>query len=135
MIYVDSNALIYLLHDIRPKSSLVAKYLVEHEEIFTSLRTIEEASYIIIRVKASKPYGARGVYDIRRIVDKHGLDFARNELEVLRKLIEENDVVVLQDVATVEEIHKNYGRVQTASKRRYNSANMQTLRHKHYSHF
>lgn len=106
MIYVDSNALIYLLHDIKPKSSLVIKYLAEHDEVFTSLRTIEEASYIIIRVKASKLYGARGIYDIRRVVVKHGLDFVKSELEALRKLIEENNIVVLQDVAATEEIHK-----------------------------
>lgn len=106
MIYVDSNAFIYLLHDVKPKSSLVIKYLAEHDEVFTSLRTIEEASYIIIRVKASKLYGARGVYGIRRVIVKHGLDFVKSELEALRKLIEENNIVVLQDVATVEEIHR-----------------------------
>jgi predicted nucleic acid-binding protein len=77
LIYVDSNALIYLLHDIKPKSGLIIKYLTEYKEVFTSLRTIEEVSYIIIRVKASKLYGARGIYDIRRIVNKHGLDFAK----------------------------------------------------------
>jgi predicted nucleic acid-binding protein len=59
---VDSNALIYLLHDIKPKSDLVIKHLTEHEEVFTSLRTIEEASYII-RVKASKLHGVRGIYE------------------------------------------------------------------------
>lgn len=61
MIYVDSNALIYLLHDVKPKSNLVIKYLAKHDEVFTSLRTIEEASYIIIRVKTSKLYSVRGV--------------------------------------------------------------------------
>ncbi len=106
MIYVDSNALIYLLHDIKPKSDLVIKHLTEHEEVFTSLRTIEEASYIIIRVKASKLHVVRGIHDIRRIVNKHGLDFVKNELEALRKLIEDSNIVVLQDVATIEEIHK-----------------------------
>lgn len=106
MIYVDSNALIYLLHDVRPKSDLVIRHLARHEEVFTSLRTVEEASYIIIRVKASKLYGARGVYDIRRIVAEHGLDFVKDELEALRKLVEENNIAVLQDVATTEEIHE-----------------------------
>ncbi|MET1159485.1 MAG: hypothetical protein ABWW65_00855 [Thermoprotei archaeon] len=44
MIYVDSNALIYLLHDVKPESDLVIRYLAEYEEVFTSLRTIEEVS-------------------------------------------------------------------------------------------
>jgi len=80
--------------------------LTEHEEVFTSLRVIEEASYIVIRVKASKLHGARGIYDVRRIVNKHGPDFLKSELEALRKLIEDKNIVVLQDVVTIEEIHR-----------------------------
>jgi predicted nucleic acid-binding protein len=77
LIYIDSNAFIFLFHDVKSMSDLVIKYLTEHDEVFTSLRTIEEVSYIRIRVKASKLYDARGVYNIRRIVNKHGLDFVK----------------------------------------------------------
>ncbi|GBF09930.1 predicted nucleic acid-binding protein [Aeropyrum pernix] len=106
MIYIDSNAIIYLLHDIKPKSDLVIKYMAEHDEIFTSLRTIEEVSYILVRVKASQQYGARGVHDVRRVIDKHGLNFVLNDLIALRKLVNENNILVLNDTATIDEIHE-----------------------------
>ena len=50
MIYVDSNALVYLLHDIKPKSDLVIDALSSSDDVYTSLRTIEEASYILVRI-------------------------------------------------------------------------------------
>ena len=65
MIYVDSNALVYLLHDIKPKSDLVVDILSESDEVYTSLRTLEETSYIIVRVHLSKHYRARGIYQVR----------------------------------------------------------------------
>jgi predicted nucleic acid-binding protein len=106
LIYIDSNAIIYLLHDVKPKSDLVVKYMAEHDEIFTSLRTIEEASYIIIRVRASQQYGARGIYDVRRLIKKYGLDFVRNDLATLRRFIRENNILVLHDIASIDEIHE-----------------------------
>ncbi len=50
MIYVDSNALIYLLHDVKPKSSLVIDLLANSDQAYTSLRIIEETSYVLIRI-------------------------------------------------------------------------------------
>ena len=77
MIYVDSNALVYLLHDIKPKSNLVVDILSSSDEVYTSLRTIEGASYILVRVYLSKHYGARGIYQVRELVRKHGLEYVR----------------------------------------------------------
>ena len=57
MIYVDSNALVYLLHDAKPKSDFVVDILSSSDEVYTSLRTIKEASYILVRVYLSKHYG------------------------------------------------------------------------------
>jgi len=31
LIYIDSNAFIFLFHDVKPVSDLVIKYLTEHE--------------------------------------------------------------------------------------------------------
>ena len=50
MIYVDSNALVYLLHDVKPKSYVVVDVLSSIDEVYTSLRTIEETSYILVKV-------------------------------------------------------------------------------------
>lgn len=49
MIYIDSNALVYLLHDVRPRSNLIIDILSSSDEVYTSLRTIEETSYIIVQ--------------------------------------------------------------------------------------
>ncbi len=56
MIYVDSNALVYLLHDIKPKSDLTINILSDSDEVYTSLRTIEETSYILGRIGYSTPF-------------------------------------------------------------------------------
>ena len=54
MIYVDSNALVYLLHDVKPQSDRVESILAEEDAVYTSIRTIEEASYVVVRVKATR---------------------------------------------------------------------------------
>ncbi len=41
MIYIDSNALVYLLHDIKPKSDLLVDILSSSNEVYTSIRTIK----------------------------------------------------------------------------------------------
>ena len=106
MIYVDSNALVYLLHDMKPKSDLTINILSGSDEVYTSLRTIEETSYILVRVYLSKRYGARGIYQIRETVRKYGLESVKDELATLRRLLSEYDIIILQDKATIDEIHK-----------------------------
>jgi len=106
LIYVDSNALVYLLHDVKPKSDLVIDALSSSDEVYTSLRTIEEASYILVRVYLSKHYGARGIHQIREIIRKHGLEPVKDELATLRHLLSDYNVIILQDKATINEIHE-----------------------------
>ncbi|ABM80528.1 PIN domain-containing protein [Hyperthermus butylicus] len=93
MIYVDSNALVYLLHDVKPKSDLVSSYLVQVDRVYTSLRTVEEVSYVLIRIKAARHYGVRGIYQVREAVKKHGLEFVEEELAALRSLLEEYGIL------------------------------------------
>ena len=106
MIYVDSNALVYLLHDVKPKSDLVVDILSSRDEVYTSLRTIEETSYILVRVYLSKHYGARGMYQVRELIRKHGLEYVKDELVTLRRLLSDYNIITLQDKATIEEIHE-----------------------------
>ncbi len=105
MIYVDSNALVYLLHDVKPKSDMVIGILSSSDEVYTSLRTIEESTYILIRIYLTKHYGVRSIYQIREIIRRSGLGFIKDELTILRSLISEYNIVVLQDRATIDEIH------------------------------
>ncbi len=106
MIYVDSNALVYLLHDVKPKSTLVINALSSNDEAYTSLRTIEEATYILARIYLGKYYGVKGTHQIRETIRRHGLESLKNELATLRSLISEYNIVVLRDEATVDEIHE-----------------------------
>ena len=106
MIYVDSNALVYLLHDVKPKSDLVVDILSSSDEVYTSLRTIEETSYILVRIHFSKHYGAKGIYQVREFIRKYGLEDAKDELATLRRLLSDYDIIVLQDKATIDEIHE-----------------------------
>ena len=106
MIYVDSNALVYLLHDIKPKSDLVVDILSESDEVYTSLRTLEETSYIIVRVHLSKHYRARGIYQVRELISKYGLEHVKDELATLRRLLSDYNIITLQDRAAIDEIHE-----------------------------
>ena len=70
MIYVNPNTLIYLLHDVKPKSDLVIDALFSSDEVYTNLRTIEEASYVHVRIHLSKRYGIKGIYQIQETIRK-----------------------------------------------------------------
>lgn len=72
----------------------------------TSLRTIEEASYVLIRVRATKLFDVKGIYDVKEVVRRHGLDFVKEELKVLQSIIKDYDIRVLYDKATLEELHE-----------------------------
>jgi len=50
LIYVDANTIVYLLHDVKPKSDQVIDILSRSDQAYTSLRTIEETSYILVRI-------------------------------------------------------------------------------------
>ena len=105
MIYVDANAIVYLLHDVRPKSDLVIDILSRSDQAYTSLRTIEETSYILVRIHLGKHYGVRSIHKIREIINQRGLGFIKDELKAMRDLLSEYNIIVLQDKAEVSEIH------------------------------
>ncbi len=87
MIYVDANAIVYLLHDVKPKSDLVIDTLSRSDQVYTSLRTIEETSYILIRIYLGKHYGVKDIHKIREIINQQGLGFIKNELKAMRGLL------------------------------------------------
>lgn len=105
MIYVDANAIAYLLHDVKPKSDLVIDILSRSDQAYTSIRTIEETSYILIRIYLGKHYGVKGIHKIREIINQQGLGFIKDELKAMRGLLSDYNIIVLQDRAEVSEIH------------------------------
>ncbi len=106
MIYVDANAIVYLLHDIKPKSDQVIDVLSRSDQAYTSLRTIEETSYILIRIYIGKHYGVKGIHGVREIINRQGLGFIKDEVKAMRDLLSEYSIIVLQDRAEVSEIHE-----------------------------
>ncbi len=106
MIYVDANAIVYLLHDVKPKSDRVIDILSRSDQACTSLRTIEETSYILIRIYLGKHYGLKGIHRVREIINQQGLGFIIDELKAMRGLLSEYNIIVLQDRAEVSEIHE-----------------------------
>jgi len=105
LIYVDANAIVYLLHDVKPKSDLVIDILSRSDQAYTSIRTIEETSYILIRIYLGKHYGVKGIHEIREIINQQGLGFIKDELKAMRGLLSDYNIIVLQDRAEVSEIH------------------------------
>ena len=75
-------------------------------KVYTSLRTIEETSYILVRIYLSKHYGARGIYQVKELIKKHNLEHVKDELVTLRRLLSDYNIITLQDKATIEEIHE-----------------------------
>jgi len=106
LIYVDANAIVYLLHDVKPKSDQVIDILSRSDQAYTSLRTIEETSYILIRIYLGKHYGVKGIHRVREIINQQGLGFIIDELKAMRDLLSEYNIIVLQDRAEVSEIHE-----------------------------
>jgi len=85
LIYLDFNALVYLLHDIKPKSDLVVGILSKTDEVYTSLRTIEETTYILVWVYLGRHYRVKGTYHIQELIRKFGLENVKDELATLRQ--------------------------------------------------
>ena len=76
------------------------------DEVYTSLRTIEETSYILVRIYLSKRFGARGIYQVKELIRKHGLEHVKDELVTLCRLLSDYNIIALQDEATIKEIHE-----------------------------
>ena len=60
----------------------------------------------MIRVRATKLFDVKGIYDVKEVVRRHGLDFVKEELKVLQSIIKDYDIRVLYDKATLEELHE-----------------------------
>jgi len=99
-------AFIFFLHDVKLKSDVVKEVLSREYEIYTSLRTIEEVSYVLIQVRATKLFDVKGIHGVKEVVKYPGLDFVKEELERLQGVIKDYDIRVLYDRATIEELHE-----------------------------
>ena len=52
MLFLDTNAIIYYLHDVKPYSQVVEDIISGEDELYTSIRVIDESIFTIVRTKA-----------------------------------------------------------------------------------
>ncbi len=52
MLFLDANAILYYLHDVKPYSQTVEDITSGEDELYTSIRVLDEAIFTIVRTKA-----------------------------------------------------------------------------------
>jgi len=101
--FVDSNVFAYYIFKSEYTEE-AARLLVEHEDLATSIRVIDEVVFLSIRRLALERLGLRRLDKIKAYISKHGLNFAMDKLSMLRDVITELDITVLKDTADLEEL-------------------------------
>ena len=103
MKFVDSNVFAYYIFKSEYTEE-AARLLVEHEDLATSIRVIDEVVFLSIRRLALERLGLRRLDKIKAYISKHGLSFAMDKLSMLRDVITELDIMILKDTADLEEL-------------------------------
>jgi len=92
--FVDSNMLAYYIF----KSEYTeegARLLVEHEDLATSLRVINEVMFLSIRRFALERLGLRRLDKVKAYISIQGLGFALDKLTMLKDVINNLNIIVL----------------------------------------
>ncbi|MCE4601536.1 MAG: PIN domain-containing protein [Desulfurococcales archaeon] len=127
MLFLDTNAIIYYLHDVKPYSQAVEDMVSSEDELYTSIRVIDEAVFTIVRTKAWLELGIRRIEKLREYIKTHGYKFFEAELNELTTLLKDAKVTVLEDKAKPQEL------IDTARKHRLLPADaLIALTCKHY---
>ena len=104
MLFLDTNAIIYYLHDIKPYSQVVEDVISSEDELYTSIRVIDEATFTIVRTKAWLELGIRRIEKLREYIRIHGYVVFEAELNELITLLKDAKVTVLEDKAAPQEL-------------------------------
>ena len=104
MIFLDTNAILYYLHDVKPYSQQVEDVITERNKLYTSIRVIDEAIFTIIRTKAWLKLGIRRIEKLREYIQKHGYKAFEEELNELTTFLKDTNTTVLQDKASIQEL-------------------------------
>ena len=56
MLFLDTNAILYYLHDVKPYSQIVEDITSKEDELNTSIRVLDEAFFTIVSTKAEREY-------------------------------------------------------------------------------
>ncbi len=99
MLFLDTNAIIYYLHDVKPYSQVVEDMVSSEDELYTSIRVIDESVFTIVRTKAWLELGIRRIEKLREYITTHGYGVFEVELNELTALLKDAKVTVLEDKA------------------------------------
>ncbi len=104
MLFLDANAIIYYLHDVKPYSQVVEDIISGEDELYTSIRVIDEAVFTIVRTKAWLELGIRRIEKLRKYIRTHGYGIFEAELNELTTLLKDAKATVLEDKASPQEL-------------------------------
>jgi len=104
MLFLDTNAILYYLHDVKPYSQIVEDTTSREDELHTSIRVLDEAIFTIVRTKAWIKLGIRRIEKLREYIQKHGYEFFEEDIDEPYKFLKEADIAVIEDKATPQEL-------------------------------
>jgi len=104
MLFLDSNAILYYLHDVKPYSQIVEDITSGEDELYTNIRVLDEAIFTIVRTKAWIKPGIRRIEELREYVRKHGYGFFEEDVNELYKFLKEANIAVVEDRAMPQEL-------------------------------
>jgi len=104
MLFLDTNAILYYLHDVKPYSQIVEDTTSGEDELYTSIRVLDEAIFTIVRTKAWIKLGIRRIEKLREYIQKHGYEFFEEDINELYKFLKEANIAVVEDRATPQEL-------------------------------
>jgi len=104
MLFLDTNAILYYLHDVKPYSQIVEDTISGEDELYTSIRVLDEVIFTIVRTKAWIRLGIRRIEKLREYIQKHGYYFFEEDIDELYRFLREANIAVVEDRATPQEL-------------------------------
>lgn len=89
---------------MRPYSQVIEDIVLREGELHISIHVLDEAVFTITRAAAWTELGIRRIEKLREYVRKHGYEFFEKDVNELHKFLEEENIAVVEDKATPQEL-------------------------------
>jgi len=104
VILLDSNAIVYCLHRVKPYASKVKRVLIERKDLAVTLRIVDEIIFTLIRLEAWRRLGLRKLDELRDYVRRHGLEIFSDAINDVEELIDKLGILVLENKGSIKEL-------------------------------